>query len=80
VERQLLELQESLEREIGEAKPLREEIAAESAVAQEFAAEARKRGAEFRRLKASYRPARVEVFDLKAIEEKPSDAEKTGQP
>jgi hypothetical protein len=29
-------------------------------------------------LKASYRPARVEVFDLKAIEEKPIDAEKTG--
>jgi hypothetical protein len=64
VEQQFEVLQESLEREIGKAKPLREEIAAESAVAQEFAAEARKREAELRRLKASYRPARIEVFDL----------------
>jgi hypothetical protein len=75
---QLAELQESLNREISEAKPLREEIAAQSALAQEFAADARKREAELLRLKASYRPARVEVFDLKAIEEKPIDAEKTG--
>jgi hypothetical protein len=76
---QLAELQESLNREISEAKPLREEIVAQSALAQEFAADARKREAELLRLKASYRPARVEVFDLKAIEENPIDAEKTSQ-
>jgi hypothetical protein len=74
--RQFAELEESLDREIVKAKPLREEIAAESAVAQEFAAEARKREAELRRLKASYRPARVEVFDLRIDEDKPVDAEK----
>jgi hypothetical protein len=74
---QLAELQESLNREISEAKPLREEIAAQSALAQEFAAEARKREAELRRLKASYRPARVEAFDLKINEEKPANAEKS---
>jgi chromosome segregation ATPase len=73
---QLAELQESLKREIGEAKPLREEIAAISTGAQEFAAEARKREAELHRLKASYRTARVEVFDLSISEDKPADTEK----
>jgi hypothetical protein len=71
VEERFAELQKSLEREVSQAKPLREEIAAESAVAQEFAADARKREAEFRRLKASYRPARIEVFDLSIGEEEP---------
>jgi hypothetical protein len=75
IARQLAGLEESLVREISQAKPLREEIAAESAVAQEFAADARKREAELLRLKASYRPARVEVFDLKVGEENSAGAE-----
>jgi hypothetical protein len=76
VAHRLDKLQESLSREMSEAKPLREEIAARSALAQEFAADARKREAELLRLKASYQPARVEVFDVTLGKDMPADVEK----
>jgi chromosome segregation ATPase len=77
---ELAKAQELLKTEVNTAQPLREEIAAEAAAAQEMAIEARKREAELRRLEASYRPASVEVFDVKPTSgEKPDDAKTKGE-
>jgi chromosome segregation ATPase len=81
VSEELAKAQELLKTEINTAQPLREEITAEAAAAQEMAIEARKREAELRRLEASYRPASVEVFDVKPPGgEKPDAAKAEAQP
>jgi chromosome segregation ATPase len=77
VSEELAKAQELLKTEINTAQPLREEITAEAAAAQEMAIEARKREAELRRLEASYRPASVEVFDVKPTGGDKSDGAKT---
>jgi chromosome segregation ATPase len=77
LKKRLAETYNQLQNEINRAQPLREEIAAEAAAAQQLAIEAAKRKAELRRLEASFQPASVEVFNLRTIDEKSAEPEKS---
>lgn len=63
---------QELKTEIDRAQPLRDEITAEAAIAQQMAAEVRQAEAELRRLEASFRPASVEVFEFGETADAPS--------
>jgi hypothetical protein len=76
---QRLDEQLQMLKQEAETKPLREQLENQTTELLNLQAEADKTAARVRQLESSFRPARVEVFELTADTKKGADAEKEGQ-
>ena len=72
-----LELRMHLLQEAAEAKPFRVQLEKQIAALADLRAQADEAAAQVRKLESSFRPARVEFFELKTGEEKPANSERS---